>query len=83
MTTKRWFVAAALVIVAIAAVWVWSSRNQSEESSEPAGEGVVPAAVTRVMRRDLGSTLTISGAIGGAGAAGSAGTNGTVTINFI
>lgn len=67
MTTKRWMVAAALVIVAIAAVWVWSSRSGSEadgDEAESAGatNGVVPAAVTRVARRDLGSTLTISGA---------------------
>jgi len=67
MTTKRWMVAAALVIVAIAVVWIWSSRGGSEaEGGEAASgataEGVVPAAVTRVTRRDLGSTLTISGA---------------------
>jgi RND family efflux transporter MFP subunit len=71
MTTKRWMVAAALVIVAIAVVWVWSSRSASEaeggeSASSAAGgataEGAVPAAVTRATRRDLGSTLTISGA---------------------
>src|SRR5579863_5905806 len=67
MTTKRWMVAAALVIVAIAVVWIWSSRGGSEaEGGEAASgataEGVVPAAVTRAARRDLGSTLAISGA---------------------
>src|SRR5580704_12012428 len=67
MTTKRWMVAAALVIVAIAMVWIWSSRSRSEaeggdEASGPAAEGVAPAAVARVTRRDFGSTLTISGA---------------------
>ena len=69
MTTKRWMVAAALVLVAIAAVGMWSSRGGSSEAddgeSASGGAGddaVVPAAVTRVARRDLGSTLTISGA---------------------
>ena len=61
-------VAAALVIVAIAVVWVWSSRSGSEAeggesaAGESSPDGGVPAAVTRVTRRDLGSTLTISGA---------------------
>jgi RND family efflux transporter MFP subunit len=55
------------VIVAIAVVWIWSSRSGSEAEggeadSGGATSGVVPAAVTRVTRRDLGSTLTISGA---------------------
>src|ERR1700760_2190636 len=72
MTTKRWMVAAALVIVAIAVVWVWSSRSGGGEAeggeSAPgvpggvAADGVVPVAVTRGARRDLGSTLTLSGA---------------------
>jgi len=67
MTTKRWIVAAALVIVAVAVVWIWSSRSKSEAEGESgsggeAAEGVVSAAVTRVARRDLGSTLAISGA---------------------
>jgi RND family efflux transporter MFP subunit len=68
MTTKRWLLAAALVIVAIAVVWVWSSRSGSKAeggesaSGGAAAEGVVSAAVMRVTRRDLGSTLTISGA---------------------
>jgi RND family efflux transporter MFP subunit len=61
-------VAAALVVVAIAVVWIWSRRGGSEaeggESASGGGtaEGAVPAAVTRVTRRDLGSTLAISGA---------------------
>ncbi len=60
-------VAAALAIVAIAVVWIWSSRSGNEAEGESASgsataEGVAPAAVTRVTRRDLGSTLTISGA---------------------
>ncbi len=68
MTTKRWIVAAALVSVAIAVVWIWSSRSGSEaQGGESAGgnagsDAAVPAAVTRVARRDLGSTLAISGA---------------------
>jgi len=68
MTTKRWIVAAALVSVAIAVVWIWSSRSRSEaegDESATGGEGAdagVPAAVTRVARRDLGSALAISGA---------------------
>src|SRR5580704_18206135 len=68
MNTKRWMVVAGLVTVAIVAVWIWSSRSRSDaegDESAAAGanaEGVVPAAVTRVVRRDLGSTLTISGA---------------------
>jgi RND family efflux transporter MFP subunit len=68
MTTKRWLVAAVVVIVAIAAVWIWSSRSGNEAEggeSESGGatiEGVVAAAVAPVTRRDLGSTLTISGA---------------------
>ena len=71
MTTKRWMVGAALMIVAIAVVWVWSNRGASEaEGGESASgasggagsDGIVPAAVTRVARRDLGSTLAISGA---------------------
>src|SRR5580700_8410141 len=68
MNTKRWLVAAALVIVAIAAVWMWSSRGKSEAEGDESASGAagadaaVPAAVTRVARRDLGSTLTISGA---------------------
>jgi RND family efflux transporter MFP subunit len=68
MTTKRWIVAAALAIVAIAAVWIWSSRSGNEAdggesvSGDSMAEGVVPAAVARVTRRDLGSTLAISGA---------------------
>jgi RND family efflux transporter MFP subunit len=68
MNTKRWMVAAALVIVAIAVVWGWSSRSRSEAEGDEAGSGnvgadaAVPAAVTHVARRDLGSTLTISGA---------------------
>jgi RND family efflux transporter MFP subunit len=61
-------VAAALVIVAIAVVWGWSSRSRSEAEGDEAASGnvgadaAVPAAVTRVARRDLGSTLAISGA---------------------
>jgi RND family efflux transporter MFP subunit len=68
MTTKRWIVAAALVSVAIAVVWIWSSRSRSEAEGDDSASGggaadaAVPAAVTRVARRDLGSTLTISGA---------------------
>src|SRR3984957_2271754 len=69
MTTKRWIVAAALVRMAIAVVWIWTSRSRSEAEGEESASGggagadaVVPAAVTRVVRRDLGSTLTISGA---------------------
>ena len=68
MTTKRWIVAAALVSVAIAVVWIWSSRSRSEAEGDESASGgagadaVVPAAVTRVARRDLGSTLTVSGA---------------------
>ena len=69
MTTKRWIVAAALVSMAIAVVWIWTSRSRSEAEGEESASGggagadaVVPAAVTRVVRRDLGSTLTISGA---------------------
>ena len=68
MTTKRWILAAALVSMAIAVVWIWSSRSRSEaegDESTTGGTGadeVVPAAVTRVVRRDLGSTLTVSGA---------------------
>jgi RND family efflux transporter MFP subunit len=60
-------IAASLVIVAAALVWVWSSRDGGEaEGGESAAgaavEGLVPAAVARVERHDLGSTLTISGA---------------------
>lgn len=69
MITKRWVVAAALVIVAMAVVWIWWGRSGSETEGggEPGADGataqgVEPAAVTRVTRRDLGSTLTISGA---------------------
>src|SRR5262245_60941837 len=67
MTTKRWIVAAAVLVVAIAVVWIWSGRNGSEADGDEgesgaAAAGDVPAAVTRVARRDLGSTLTISGA---------------------
>jgi RND family efflux transporter MFP subunit len=67
MNTKRWMVAAALVIATIAAVWMWSSRNGSEadggeSASGSAGDVATPAAITRVERRDLGSTLTVSGA---------------------
>jgi RND family efflux transporter MFP subunit len=68
MNTKRWLVAAALVIVAIAAVWMWSSRSKSEADGDQAESGAagadtaVSAEVTRVTRRDLGSTLAISGA---------------------
>src|SRR5437868_3452292 len=69
MTTKRLIVAAALVIVAIAVVWIWSRRSGSETegggestADDATTQGVVPAAVTRVTRRDLGSMLTISGA---------------------
>ena len=68
MKMKRWMVAAALVIVAIAVVWIWSSRSRSEAEGDESASGTagaettVPAAVARVARRDLGSTLTISGA---------------------
>jgi RND family efflux transporter MFP subunit len=67
MTTKRWMVVAAVVVVAIALVWAWSSRSSRSEESSASGAGVdtdttVPVAVTRVARRDLGSTLRISGA---------------------
>jgi RND family efflux transporter MFP subunit len=68
MNTKRWMVAAALVIATIAAVWMWWSRNGSEVeggesvSSSTMADVARPAAVTRIDRRDLGSTLTVSGA---------------------
>ena len=68
MTTKRWILAAALASVAIAVVWFWSSRSRSVAEGDESATGgtradeVVLAAVTRVVRRDLGSTLTISGA---------------------
>jgi RND family efflux transporter MFP subunit len=68
MNTKRWMVAAALVTVAMATVWMWSSRSKSEADGDQAESGAtgadtaVSAEVTRVTRRDLGSTLAISGA---------------------
>jgi RND family efflux transporter MFP subunit len=70
MNKTRWVVVGAALVVAIAVAWVWRSRSGDEAEGEgrgaanaadgSAGSGA-PAAVVRVTRRNLGSTLSVSG----------------------
>jgi RND family efflux transporter MFP subunit len=63
MTKKRWIVATAIIIVAIAAAWILSSRDGADAGSRQPAEtaGRVPAAVARVQRGSLDNTLRIAG----------------------
>src|SRR5580693_7996073 len=61
MTTKRIWIAVVLVVAAVLLVWRWMARAQSEAEG-PAHSTVTTAAVSLVKRRDLGDTLTVSGA---------------------
>jgi RND family efflux transporter MFP subunit len=71
MNKTRWIVAGAALLVAIAIVWAWRSHSgtEAEEDDRGAASGVgasgengTPAAVVRVTRRNLGSSLSVSGA---------------------
>jgi RND family efflux transporter MFP subunit len=61
MTTKGIWIAVVLVVAAVLLVWRWMARAQSEAEG-PAHSTVTTAAVSLVKRRDLGDTLTVSGA---------------------
>lgn len=64
MTNKRLWIAAVAVVVFVFAAWRWIARTPTEaEDKSRAGkaEGAVPAAVVAVERRDIASTLVISG----------------------
>jgi len=56
-------VAAALVIVAIAVIWMWSGREgtDAESKGKVETETAIPAAVARAQRGNLGNTLRIAG----------------------
>jgi RND family efflux transporter MFP subunit len=75
MTTKRWTIAAALVLVAGLVAWIWLGRGPNEdEAGGPVGAnadsaahadtgntGVPVAAVAAVERHNVVSSLTIAG----------------------
>ena len=61
MTTKKIWIAVILVAVAAILFWRWTARTPSE-ADDPNHSNVTTAAVTLVKRRDLGDTLTVSGA---------------------
>src|SRR5256885_2266864 len=63
MTRNRWIVATAIIIVAILAAWILSSRDGADAGSRQPAEtgGGVPAAVARVQRGSLDNPLRIGG----------------------
>jgi len=65
MTRTRWVGAIVAVIVVAFAAWRWIGRSPLEAEDSPRGADgssvAVPAAVVRVQRHNVGSTLTIAG----------------------
>src|SRR5579859_4093053 len=64
MTRSKWIWAVAIVLAAGLLAWIWLGRGSTEPSGMhrvDADADIPPAAVARVERRNLGSTLTIAG----------------------
>jgi RND family efflux transporter MFP subunit len=70
MTTKRWMIAAGVVVAAGLLAWIWMGRSSNAgnaggrgaASADSAADATVPvAAVAPVERHNVGSTLTIAG----------------------
>jgi multidrug efflux pump subunit AcrA (membrane-fusion protein) len=63
MTTKRWVVAAAMLVVVAVVIWKTLGRDgtDAESPSRTEAGSTVTAAVARVLRSNLGNTLRIAG----------------------
>jgi RND family efflux transporter MFP subunit len=64
MSMKSWIALAGVLLGASVLGWIWLGRNSRQNegiSRVNADADVAPAAVTRVERHNLGSTLTIAG----------------------
>jgi RND family efflux transporter MFP subunit len=70
MNKTKWLVTATVLIAAVALVWIWSGHKETADgdgdqdvsASSNSGGPLPTAAVARVERRDMGSTLAIAGA---------------------
>ena len=65
MNTKKWLMTSGVVIVGGILGWLWLGRSLSHgDDAHPQADTLdkTPAAVALVKRRDLGDTLTVSGA---------------------
>ena len=64
MTTRKWMVFSGALLFAALLAWIWLGRGSTETGGlHPvvADSDTPPAAVARVQRRNVGSTLSISG----------------------
>ena len=63
MTSKKWIAAAVALLVVIAGVWRWlgHSATEADDGDHPVTGEAVIAAVARVQRGPMDSTLTIAG----------------------
>lgn len=66
MNKTKWIVTAVVLLAAVLLVWRWNARGGTEaddgDRGRAASDRTPMAAVARVERRDMGSTLTIAGA---------------------
>jgi len=66
MNKTKWIVMAVVLLAAALLIWRWSARGGTAADDGNRGgagpDGVPTAAVARVERRNMGSTLTIAGA---------------------
>jgi RND family efflux transporter MFP subunit len=63
MTKKKWIGSAGALLAAGVLAWIWLGRGSTETGIHPvdADGDIPPAAVARVERRNVGSTLAIAG----------------------